>query len=153
MNPLPRVRRTTLAVTAAAGFALATTALAAPASAAFAPAAPARLAAAQAAPPAAQSLYCGYNDANYQPYWLSCSDEDREIKVRDNKLGERTVCAPPASLCGSAPMCTRPPSPGRPAGPVTPDLPAPARGFHAGRPRTGGRSERRQFGDQVVQTQ
>ena len=92
MNPLPPVRHTRLAVTAAAGFALAA-GLAAPASAA-----PARPAAPEAAPPAVQSVSCGYNDSNYLPYWLSCSDQDREIKVRDNKLGEHTVCAPAREL-------------------------------------------------------
>ncbi|WP_326692401.1 MULTISPECIES: hypothetical protein [unclassified Streptomyces] len=88
MVPRSRARYTTLAATVAGGFAPAT-ALAAPASAA-----PAPLAAPEAAAPATQSVYCGYNDANYQPYWLSCSDQDREIKIRDNKLGEYTVCAP-----------------------------------------------------------
>jgi hypothetical protein len=85
MIPRSPARRTALVATAAAGFALAG-ALAAPASAA--PAAP------EAAPPAARSVHCGYNDNNYQPYWLSCSDQDREIVVRDNKLGKYTVCAP-----------------------------------------------------------
>ncbi|MDJ1137703.1 hypothetical protein [Streptomyces iconiensis] len=50
------------------------------------------------APPGAQQFYCGYNDANYQPYWLSCSGQDREIKVRDSVQGEHTRCAPARRL-------------------------------------------------------
>lgn len=50
------------------------------------------------APPGAAQYNCGFNDANYQPYWLSCSDQDREIAVRDSVRGEHKRCAPAREL-------------------------------------------------------
>lgn len=50
------------------------------------------------APGGTQQFSCGYNDLNYQPYWLSCSDQDREVKVRDRVKGEHTRCVPARSF-------------------------------------------------------